>query len=116
MAVHVLLIQADVQGAAMVRDALSQHKRYEIEWVQTCALGLDRLRSGDRQSSPASDGIAVILVDLCMPDGAGMEIVERLYLASPVIPIVILSAARDQAVAKAALLKGAQDFILKERV
>lgn len=115
MAVHVLLIQADVQGAGLVRDALSQHKRYEIEWVQTCALGLERLRSG-RQSTPASDGIAVILVDLCMPDGTGMEIVDRLYLASPVIPIVILSEARDQAVAKAALLKGAQDFILKERV
>jgi diguanylate cyclase (GGDEF)-like protein/PAS domain S-box-containing protein len=116
MAVHVLLIQADVQGAGMVRDALSQHKRYEIEWVQTCALGLDRLRSGGRQSSPASDGIAVILVDLRMPDGTGMEIVDQLYLASPLIPIVILSAAGDQAVAKAALLKGAQDFILKERV
>jgi diguanylate cyclase (GGDEF)-like protein/PAS domain S-box-containing protein len=115
MAVHVLLIQADVRGAGLVRDALSRHTRYEIEWVQTCALGLERLRSG-RQSSPASDGIAVILVDLCMPDGTGMEIVDRLYLASPVIPIVILSAACDQAVAKAALLKGAQDFILKERV
>jgi diguanylate cyclase (GGDEF)-like protein/PAS domain S-box-containing protein len=116
MAVHVLLIQADIEGAAMVRDALSQHPRYEIEWVQTCALGLERLRSGGRQSSPASNGIAVILVDLCMPDGTGMEIVDRLYLASPAIPIVVLSAARDQAVAKAALLKGAQDFILKERV
>ena len=45
-----------------------------------------------------------------------MEIVDRLYLACPAVPIVILSAACDQAVAEEALLKGAQDFILKERV
>ncbi len=45
-----------------------------------------------------------------------MELIDRLHAASPTIPIVILSHAQDEAVAEAALQRGAQDFILKERV
>jgi diguanylate cyclase (GGDEF)-like protein/PAS domain S-box-containing protein len=116
MAAHVLLIQADAHGAELVHDALSQSKRYEIEWVRTCALGLERLRSVGRQSTIQLDGIGVILVDVSLPDGFGMELIDRLHAASPAIPIVILSPAQDEAVAEAALQHGAKDFILKERV
>jgi len=99
MAAHVLLIQADAHGAELVHDALSQSKRYEIEWVRTCALGLERLRSVGRQSTIQLDGIGVILVDVSLPDGYGMELIDRLHAASPAIPIVILSPAQDEAVA-----------------
>ncbi len=116
MAVNVLLIQEDAHGASVVHDALSRKKWYGIEWVRTCALGLDRLRTVGRQSTTVSDGIAVILVDLSVPDGAGMEFIDRLRAASPAIPIVILSPSQDEAVAEAALQRGAQDFILKEHV
>lgn len=110
------MIQADAHGAAIVCDALAQNKRYEIDWVQSCAVGLERLRAAGRQSNAELDGIAVILVDLSLPDGTGMELIDRLHAASPTIPIVILSHAQDEAVAEAALQRGAQDFILKERV
>jgi len=116
MAARVLLIQADAQGAGMVRAALSQNDRYEIEWVRSCALGLERLRAAGRQSKAKLDGIAVIVVDLSLPDGIGVETIRRLHVASPATPIVILSPAQDEALAEAALAHGAQDFILKERV
>jgi diguanylate cyclase (GGDEF)-like protein/PAS domain S-box-containing protein len=116
MAVHVLLIQADARGAGEVSKALSVNPRYKIEWLQTCALGLERLAGVGRQSTPHSDGIAVILIDLAMPDGAGLELIDRFHAASPTIPIVILSPVHDDALAEAALQHGAQDFILKERV
>ena len=116
MPFKVLLIQDDAHGASVVRDALSRNQRYEIEWVRTCALGLDRLRAVRRQSNAGMDGIAVILVDLSVPEGTGTEFVNRLHAASPAIPIVILSTARDEAVAEAALQHGAQDFLLKERL
>ena len=116
MAVRVLLIQADAHGAGIVRDALSRNTRYEIEWVRTCALGLERLGEAGRQSKTDLDRIAVTLVDLCLSDGTGMELIDRLHAASPATPMVILSAAQDEALAEAALEHGAQDFILKERV
>ena len=69
-----------------------------------------------RQSKAEMGGIAVILVDLSVPDVTGTEIVDRLHAASPAIPIVILCTAQDEAVAEAALQHGAQDFLLKERL
>jgi diguanylate cyclase (GGDEF)-like protein/PAS domain S-box-containing protein len=116
MAIQVLLIQADAQGAARVRDALSHTERYEIDWVQTCALGLQRLAAAARQCRSDVSGIAVVLVDLSMPDGAGLELIDRLHRAAPLVPLVSLSSARDEKIAEAALQRGAQDFILKERL
>lgn len=116
MAVKVLLIQDDAGDASVVCGALAQDERYEIAWVRNCALGLEQLRAVGRQSKHNRDGIAVILVDLSVLDGAGAELVERLRAASPVVPIVILSAAEQAAAAAAALQHGAHDFLLKERL
>ena len=92
MAVHVLLIQADVRCADLVRDALSKYTRYEIEWVQTCARGLERLNSG-RQTTPIPPVSQSFSSTSAMPDGDGIDIVDRLYVACPAVPIVILSSA-----------------------
>ena len=116
MAVNVLLIQDDPHGASVVRDSLSRNTRYEIEWVRTGALGMERLRAVGRQSTTDVHGIAVILVDLTVPEGPGIELVDRLHEELPAIPIVILSTAQDAAAAEAALQHGAQDFLLKERL
>jgi len=116
MAVHVLLIQADAHGAGNVREALSRDQRYEVEWVRNYSRGLERVLAAGRQSTRHSDGIAVILVDLALPDGSGLELIDRLHATSPAIPIVILSPGQDTAWAEAALQHGAQDFILKDRV
>jgi DNA-binding NarL/FixJ family response regulator len=116
MAVHVLLIEGDARGARIVRDALGQDKRFEVEWVRTCALGLERLHAAGRHTNAGLQGIAVVLVDFSLPDARGMELIDRLHAASPAMPIVILSHAHDQALAEAALQHGARDFILKERV
>jgi diguanylate cyclase (GGDEF)-like protein/PAS domain S-box-containing protein len=45
-----------------------------------------------------------------------MEVVDRFFAAAPYIPIVILSSLEDEPIAKAAMLRGAQDFLLKERL
>ena len=45
-----------------------------------------------------------------------MEIIDRLYVAIPHIPIILLCAVEDEAVANAAMQRGAQDFLLKERI
>jgi diguanylate cyclase (GGDEF)-like protein/PAS domain S-box-containing protein len=45
-----------------------------------------------------------------------MEIVDRLFAAAPQIPIVILSSLQDELIAEAAMQRGAQDFLLKERL
>jgi diguanylate cyclase (GGDEF)-like protein/PAS domain S-box-containing protein len=114
---NVLLIQHDVEGANAVFAALSNsHDRaYEVEWVTTCSLGLERLAVLGKDLA-AGRGLSAVLVDLSLPDAAGMEIVDRIYAADPQTPILILSSLDDEPVAKAAIQRGAQDFLLKERL
>ncbi|MGA2189671.1 MAG: EAL domain-containing protein [Steroidobacteraceae bacterium] len=115
---NILLIQDDAQGAQAVRDALTNSRdgTFQVDWVTTCSLGLERLAALGKQPPCGTGGISAVLVDLLLPDLAGMEIVDQLYAASPQIPIVILSSMADEAIAKAAMQRGAQDFLLKERL
>ena len=84
----------------------------KIEWVRSCAKGVERL---DR-NSPRRDDIVAIFVDLFLPDGKGIDTFDRLFAAAPDIPILILSALRDEETAKLAVQHGAQDYILKSRL
>ena len=115
---NILLIQADVLGAKVVQDALSRSSdsNFKVEWVSTCALGLLRLAGLGKQGPHGASGISAVLVDLLLPDVAGIDTFERLFAAVPQIPIVILSSLQDEAVARAAIQRGAQDYLLKERL
>src|ERR1700689_1813986 len=115
---NVLLIQGDALGAKIVRDALSKSSdgSFHVEWVSTCALGLQRLGAAGKQKPGGAIGFSVVLADFLLPDVAGIDAFDRLFAAIPQIPIVILSSLQDAKAAKAAIQRGAQDFLLKERL
>ncbi|MGC2224191.1 MAG: diguanylate cyclase, partial [Methylocella sp.] len=110
----ILLIQDHPSSARQVQQALlgSGDASMKIEWVRSCAKGVERL---DR-NSPRRDDIVAIFVDLFLPDGKGIDTFDRLFAAAPDIPILILSALRDEETAKLAVQHGAQDYILKSRL
>jgi len=55
----------------------------------------------------------LILLDLSLPDSAGLESFHRLRAQAPDVPIIILTGENDVAVAREALRKGAQDYLIK---
>jgi diguanylate cyclase (GGDEF)-like protein/PAS domain S-box-containing protein len=57
-----------------------------------------------------------VLVDLYLPDCQGIETFDQLFAAAPQIPILVLSAAKDEEVAKLAVQRGAQDYLLKNHL
>jgi diguanylate cyclase (GGDEF)-like protein/PAS domain S-box-containing protein len=113
---NILLVQGNASDAAAVREALSRSDNFRIEWVKSCASGLRRLAALGKQSRPDSRGISAVLADLNLPDVAGIEAFDRLHAAAPEIPILILSAARDEELAQRAVHCGAQDYLLKGRL
>jgi len=115
---NVLLIQGNASDAQLVRDALSKASDhgFNVEWVRTCALGLQRLAAVGKQKAHHTVGISAVLVDLLLPDVTGIETFDRLFAAIPQIPIVILSSLQDAGAATTAIQRGAQDFLLKERL
>ena len=118
MSNNVLLIQGDAKEAGATRDALesADHAQFRIEWVRTCAGGLDRLRLQGKQQLGAPDGIAAVVVDLSLPDSNGIETFNRLFSAAPQIPILVIASAKCESIAKLAVQRGAQDYLLKRRL
>ncbi len=111
MSRNVLLVLADAAQAKAVRRSLvrSRDGPFKVEWVRACTEAIRRL--GD----PAGEDIAAIVVDLFLPDSQGLESFDRLFSASPHLPILVLSNLRNEDVARLAVQHGAQDYLLEER-
>ena len=115
---NVLLIQNEGAEANAVRDALanSSDGSFRITWVRRCADGLEALALAKAPASRDAEHFAAILVDLSLPDSSGIETFDRLFLAAPQIPMLILAVAQDEGIAKLAVQRGAQEYILKGRL
>src|SRR4029077_17715657 len=115
---HILLIQDDPAEAKVICDALtnSSDGPFQVEWVRRCSQGLERLVMECKQERPGPLGVAAVLVDLFLPDCQGIETFDQLFLAAPEIPLLVLSALQDEAIAKLAVQHGAQDYVLKSRL
>jgi len=112
MARNILLILADAAEAKAVRRSLtdSRHGPFEVEWVNGCGDAIKRL--GEQQG----EGIAAVVVDLFLADSQGIDTFDKLLRASPDVPILVLSHLRDESVARLAVQRGAQDYLLQERL
>src|SRR5882672_2582202 len=108
----ILLLQDNASKAAIVRAMLvkSSDPPFVVEWVRSCAAALDRLHDQTR------DHIRAVLIDLLLPEGPELEIFDRIFQASPHIPILVLSHPEHEEVARQAVQRGAQDYILDNRL
>lgn len=57
--------------------------------------------------------VELVLLDLALPDGRGLDFLADLMLDYPGVPVVVLSATHDEATINAALAAGARGFIPK---
>jgi diguanylate cyclase (GGDEF)-like protein/PAS domain S-box-containing protein len=114
----ILLIQDDPADAQAVRDALlgSSDGPFRVDWVRSFSEGLQRFTDAGKQPKHGGSGLDAVLVDLFLPDSQGIETFDRLFQAAPQIPILVLIAAREEEVARLAVQRGAQDYLLKERL
>jgi diguanylate cyclase (GGDEF)-like protein/PAS domain S-box-containing protein len=116
---NILLIQADPTEAKAIQTALvgSPDGPFHVDWVQSHAAGLKRLgRLGTQQPRSGANAIAAVLVDLFLPDSEGIETFDHLFVAAPHIPILILVDPTSVDIAKLAVRRGAQDYLLKCRL
>ncbi len=118
MAQKVLLVQDDPADARAVREALSNPKEgpFRVQWVKRCFDGLGQLVTQGKQDKNGNNGIAAVVADLILPDSQGIETFNFLFQAAPQIPILVLCASQDEAVAKLTVQHGAQDYLLKHHL
>jgi diguanylate cyclase (GGDEF)-like protein/PAS domain S-box-containing protein len=112
MSRNILLVLAHAAEAKAIARSLtdSRHGPFEVEWVSGCGDAIKRL--GDQ---PGGE-IAAVVVDLFLADSRGIDTVEKLLHASPHVPILVLSHLCDESIARLAVQRGAQDYLLQERL
>ena len=104
---RVLLIEDSPGDARLLTEALADAPDpggFDV----TC---VDRV--ADAVRSAATTGHDIVLLDLSLPDAAGIDAVRRLREALPDVPVVVLTGLADQAMAVRALAAGAQDYLIK---
>ena len=102
-AMHQVLVVEDEPGIRQVLRVLLEAERYRVVEAETAA----RAESETRTHKPD-----LLIVDLGLPDGDGLDVIRRVRAWSPV-PIVVLSARTMEDQKVAALDAGADDYVTK---
>ncbi len=108
--IRVLLVEDNPADSEWVQRALfeSGSGRFHLEWAESLSEGLEFL---ERSS------VEVILLDMRLPDGNGLELFEKVHERAPHLPIVILTGdIAEERIALQAIERGAQDYLLKGKI
>jgi two-component system cell cycle sensor histidine kinase/response regulator CckA len=107
--IKILLVEDNPADAGLVEEMLADTAAFQFELVHC-----DRL--GKAVEILARRSFDVILLDLSLPDGQGLDTVIQTRAATNKMPIVVMSGLGDVDLAVKALQKGAQDYLVKGEV
>ena len=101
-----LLVEDNPADAEFLAASLRRQRAGDVELtnVTTLAEATDRL---------CRDEFDVLLLDLHLPDGSGIQCLDTIQAVNSTIPIVVLSGQDDEDFAVSILNKGAQDYLVK---
>ena len=104
---NLILVITDHTGDAENLQQILEHAKdgpFAIEWVRSLQDALHRLDT---------DGIGVILLDFFLPDSQGIQTFDRVFETASPVPIVTLVSEDRIELAREAVQRGAQGYLLK---
>jgi CheY-like chemotaxis protein len=120
----VLYVEDFALGAALVRDTLGRRApEIRIEIVSNVAQAIEELKRFERERANPAPAVPddaapathydVVLTDLNLPDGLGLEILSHIRSRRLMLPVVILTGSVEQDTLQAALQAGADGYLAK---
>jgi signal transduction histidine kinase len=104
--IHVLLVEEDDEYAGSVRAQLEASSvPMTLERVGTVAAAVAALEATEFDA---------VLLDLALPDGAGLATIDRLHGTGDA-SLIVLTSIDDESTAVQAVQRGAQDYLIKDR-
>jgi signal transduction histidine kinase len=105
---RVLLIEDNPNDVRLLRRALGKSRAaFELAVASDLAAGIDAVSTGSWD---------VVLSDLSLPDGHGLDAVRQLRSSAPDLPIIVLTGLASDETALESLDHGAQDYLVKGNV
>ena len=105
--IHVLLVEDNPGDARLVCELVREEPDLRIHHVDRLAAGLSHL---------AAEHVDVVLLDLGLPDRQGLDTLRAVIQSGCTAPVVILTGRDDEALGRAAVREGAQDYLVKGHV
>ena len=107
--IQVLLVEDNPEHSELLGRLLcdSEHPAFSVAAAASLAEGIRVAGEG---------GHDVVLLDLTLPDSAGVATFHRMNEAAPDLPIVILSGVSDVTTSIELVQRGAQDYLVKGHV
>ncbi|MBI4714487.1 MAG: EAL domain-containing protein [Nitrospirae bacterium] len=107
--IRILLVEDNPGDACLIREILAEGQAGEflLETVGRLRGALERLTTAP---------VDIVLMDLMLPDGVGVENVQKIRTAFSHVPIVVLTGFDDQGMGVSAVHAGAQDYLIKGRI
>jgi len=102
-----LLVEDNDAVALALQELLASRGRFHL-------VRIDRLDAV--LAAVAESRFDIILLDLSLPDSTGLETVGKAHEIVPGIPIMVLTSTDDDLVGAGAVRRGAEDYLVKERV
>ena len=116
-AVDLLLVEDDPDDARFVDRLITEHQTALERSGREAAVSINSVEHVDRLSAGiervGSDSPDVVLLDLALPDSAGLETIDRLVDRAPSVPIVVLTGHNEGELGVDAIRCGAQDYLVK---
>lgn len=104
--IRILLIEDNPGDARLIAETLREAGAARFRLIHVPTLQEARRHLG------AAD-VDIVLSDLTLPDGSGLETVRRVHEMSGGVPLVVLTGVEDEALAVKAMQVGAQDYLVK---
>lgn len=98
---RLLIVEDDLGIGANLERALG-NAGYDVEWVDTAAM-----------ARAVDDAPDLVLLDLGLPDGDGLDVARDLIARWPELPVLMLTARSDEMDVVIGLDAGATDYIAK---
>ena len=107
--VKILLIEDNPGDARLIKEYLSEVKNsgFSLETADKLQDGINIL---------ANKEMDTVLLDLNLPDSRGMGTFEKILNIAPKVPLIVLTGLDDEGTALKAVQKGAQDYLVKDKV
>ncbi|MGB8843392.1 MAG: response regulator [Aliidongia sp.] len=106
---RVLLIEDNLGDVSLLRAMLWEQAQNNTELTHVGSMGAAETYLATRPTD-------LILLDLGLPDAAGLEAVRRAHAAAPRVPMVVLTGSDDETLAVHALQEGAQEYLVKGQI
>jgi PAS domain S-box-containing protein len=104
---RVLYLEDNPVDADLAKRELARHApQLSLEIVATLAEAMERL-------TPDLPSFDIVLTDLLLPDGSGLELLSRIRERDLPLAVVIITGSGDQDAAVAAIKAGADDYLVK---